>query len=75
MDLNEVNSLKHFVCTIYDGVFLSRDLPTLTGYHDWQQIIAGTMLHLIYWGTTADEHCPLCTVVLLNAEQATKEDA
>ena len=47
----------------------------LTGHHDWQQIIVGTMLQLIYWGATAGVHCPPCTVTSHNAEQATKEAA
>ena len=73
VDLNDVDGLVHLTWAIHDGVFLPGDLPTLTRYHDWQQIIARTMLHLIYWAAAADEHCPLCTVMSLNAEQAMKE--
>ena len=73
MDLNDVDELECLAWAVYDGVFLPRDPPMLTGYHDWQWIIAGTMIHLIYQGTTAGAHCPLCTVVLFSAKQATKE--
>ena len=75
VDLNDMDGLEHLAWAIYDGVFLPGDLRMLTGYHNWQQIIARTMLHLIYRGTTADEHRPPCTVMLLNAEQARKEAA
>ena len=71
--LNYADSLEHLAWPVYDGVFLPRDPSMLTGYHDWQWIIAGTTLCLIYWGATAGAHCPLCTVTLLNAKQSAKE--
>ena len=70
VDLNDVDGLEHLSWAVYDSVFLPKDPLMLTGYQDWQQIIAGTMLCLIYWGTTAGAHCPLCTVTLLNAKEA-----
>ena len=73
VDLNDTDGLEHLAWAIYYGVFLPGDLPMLNGYHDCQWIIAGTTLCLTYQGTTADKHCPLCTVVSLNAEQAAKE--
>ena len=73
VDLNDPDGLEHLAWVIYDGVFLPGDPPMLTGYHDWQWIIAGNMLRLIYRGPTADEHCPPCTVASLNAERAMKE--
>ena len=48
------------------------DLPALTGHHDWEHIISGTTLHLIFHGKTNDEHCKPSTIASLNAEQAMK---
>ena len=75
VDLNNVDGLECLTLAISDGVSLPGDMPTLTGYHNWQWIITGTMLHLIYQSTTADEHCCPCTVMSLNAEQAMKDAA
>ena len=58
VNLNDVDSLEHLAWVVYDGVFLPWNPPTLTGYHDWQWIIAGTTLSLIYQGATAEVHCP-----------------
>ena len=73
VDLNDVDSLEHLAWAVYDGVFLPGNPPALTGHHNWQWIIAGTMLRLIYWGATVGAHCPPCTVALHNAEQAAKQ--
>ena len=72
MDLNDVDGLEQLAWAVYNGVFLPKDLSTLPECHDWKQKIAGTILHLIFWGKMAGEHCPLCTVASHNAEQATK---
>ena len=57
VDLNDADGLECLTWAFSDGVFLPGDLLMLTGYHDWQRIIAGTMLHLISLGATGDEHC------------------
>ena len=48
------------------------DLPALTAHHDWERIIAGMTLYLIFHGATTNEHCKPLTVALLNAKQAMK---
>ena len=48
------------------------DLLALTGYHNWERIIAGTTLHLIFHGRTNGEHCKPLTIASFNAEQAMK---
>ena len=63
VDLNNMDGLEHLAWAVYDGVFFPRDPPTLTGYHDWQWIIVGPTLHLIYQGATAGANCPLCSGV------------
>ena len=72
VDLNDVDGLEH-LGAVYDGVFLPGNPPALTGHHDWQQIIVGTTLRLIYQGATVGVHCPPCTATSHNAEQATKQ--
>ena len=47
------------------------DLLDLTGHHDWECIIGGTTLHLIFHGRT-NEHCKPSTITSLNVEQAMK---
>ena len=54
-----------------DGVFLPGNPPALTGHHDWERIIVGTTLRLIYRGATVGVHYPHA-VILHNAEQAAK---
>ena len=58
VDLNDVDGLECLVWAVYDGVFLPGNPPALTGHHDWQWIIVGTILRLVYWGATAGAHCP-----------------
>ena len=42
----------------------------LTGHHDWECIIVGNTLHLIYCRRTNDEQCKPLTIASFNAEQA-----
>ena len=72
VDLNDVDGLEYLAWAVYDGIFLPGNPLALNGHHDWQWIIAGTMLRLIYWGATVGTHFPPCTVTSHNAEQATK---
>ena len=72
VDLNDVDGLKHLAWVVYNGVFLPGNPPALTGHHDWQLIIVGTTLRLIYQGATVGAHCPPCTITSHNAEQAAK---
>ena len=72
VDLNDVDGLEHLALVVYDGIFLPGNPPVLMGHHDWQWIIAGTMLRLIYQGATVGVHCPSCTIASHIAEQAAK---
>ena len=58
VDLNDMDGLECLAWAVYDGVFLPGNPPALTGHHDWQWIIVGTILRLVYWGATAGAHCP-----------------
>ena len=72
VNLNDVNGLKHLAWAVYNGVCMPGDLPALTGHHNWECIVMGTTLHLIFRGATNKEHCEPSMVASLNAKQATK---
>ena len=72
VNLNDVNGLKRLAWAVYDGVYVPGDLPALTGCHNWECIIVGMTLHLIFHGATTNEHCEPSMVASLNAKQATK---
>ena len=72
VNLSDTDGLEHLTWAVYDGVYMPGDPLDLIGHHDWESIIVGTTLHLIYCGRTSDEHCKPSTVASLNAEQATK---
>ena len=54
VNLSDVDGLEHLTWAVYNGVYMPSDLPDLTGHHDWEHIIVGTTLHLIYHGRTND---------------------
>ena len=70
MDFQDVNSLKRVAWTVYDGVFMPSNKPALSGYYDWDCVVAGTLTHLIFQGQTDEEHCRPGTVASLNAKWA-----
>ena len=72
LNLSGVGGLEHLAWAVYDGVYVPGDLLALTGYHDWERIIVGTTLHLIFCGRTNGEDCKPSTIASLKAEQATK---
>ena len=72
VNLSDMDFLEHLAWAVYDGVYMSGNPPDLTGHHDWEHIIAGTTLHLIYHGRTNDEHCKPSTIASLNTEQTMK---
>ena len=72
VNLNDVNGLECLAWAIYDGVYVPCDLPVLKGHHNWEHIITGTTLCLIFCGATNNEHCEPSMVASLNVKQATK---
>ena len=72
VNMSDMDGLECLAWAVYDGVYMPGDLLDLTGHHNWEHIIVGTTLHLIYHGRTNDEHCKPLTIASLNAEQATK---
>ena len=72
VNLSDINGLEHLTWAVYDGVYMTGDLLALTDYHDWECIITGTTLCLIFCGKTNSKHCKPSTIAFLNAEQAMK---
>ena len=72
MNLSDVDGLEHLTWAMYEGVYMPGNPRDLTGPHNWEHIIAGTTLHLIFCGRTNDEHCKPLTIASLDAEQAMK---
>ena len=72
VNLSDMDGLERLTWAVYDGVYMPGDLLDLTGHHDWEHIIVGTTLCLIYHGRTHAEHCKLSTIASLNAEEAMK---
>ena len=72
VDLNDMDGLEHLARAVCDGVFLPGNPPTLTGYHDWQQIIVGTMLTHLSGKNTRGALSP-CTFVSHNTKWASEE--
>ena len=72
VNLSDMDGLEHLTWAVYDGVYVPGNPPALTGHHNWERIIVGTTLHLIFCGRTNDKHCKPSTIASLNAEQATK---
>ena len=44
----------------------------LFGYYDWDCVLVGTLVHLIFQGQTDEEHCGPKTIASLNAKWATE---
>ena len=72
VNLSDMDGLECLTWAVYDEVYMPGDPPALTSHHDWERIIVGTTLHLIFHGKTNDEHCKPLTIASFNAEQAVK---
>ena len=57
VNLSDVDGLECLAWAVYNGVYVPGDPLDLTGHHDWERIIVGTTLHLIFHRRTNDEHC------------------
>ena len=72
VDLRDANSLKHLTWAAYNRVFVPGDKPALSGHYNWDCVVAGTLIHLIFQGQTNKEHCGPMTIAFFNVKQATK---
>ena len=61
--------LEQLAWAIYDGVFI---LGRVSGYQDWDHIVADTLVPLIYQGEMVWDHCSPATIAGANAQRATE---
>ena len=55
---------------MYNGVFVPGDKPALSGHYNWDCVVVGTLIHLIFQGQTDKEHCGPMTIASFNVKQA-----
>ena len=60
VDFRDKHGLECLAWAIYDHVFIPGNKPALSGYHEWDCIIVGTLIHLIYQGQVDEDHCSSC---------------
>ena len=69
-DLQDANSLEHLAWAMYNGVFMPGNKPALSGHYNWDHVVVGTWIHLIFQGQTDKEHCGPVTIASFNAKWA-----
>ena len=72
VDFQDIHSLKCLAWAMYNGVFVPGNKPALSGHYDWDHVVAGTLIHLIFWGQTDKDHCGPLTIASFNAKWATE---
>ena len=68
----DVAGLEKLAWAIYDGVYILGRVPALSGYRDWDRIVVGTPIPLIYQGEMVWHHCGPTTIAGDNVQKATK---
>ena len=72
VDFLDADGLKRLAWAVYNGVFMPGNKPALSGHYDWDRVVAGTLICLIFWGQTDTEHCGPMTIASFNAKRATE---
>ena len=62
VDFRDADSLERLAWAMYNRVFMPGNKPALSGCYNWDRVVAGTLIHLIFWGQTDKEHCGPTTV-------------
>ena len=57
---------------VYDGMFAPGPPPEMLGHHNWDRMLAGTLVPLIYHGEMPYAHCDPATITGTDAQRATK---
>ena len=70
--LLSADGLEHLAWAVYDGVFVPGDKLALSGHYDWDRVVAGTLICLIFQGQTDKEHCGPMTIASFNVKWATE---
>ena len=72
VDSGDAGGLECLAWAMYNGVFMPGNKLALSGHYDWDCVVVGTLICLIFWGQTDKEHCGPATVASFNAKQATE---
>ena len=68
VNLRDVKGLEHLALAINDGVYMPCNPPVPTGHLDLEHIIVGTILLLIFHGTSSNKHSGPLMVASHNAK-------
>ena len=71
VDLWDPVVLEWLAWVVYDGMFAPGPPPEMLGHHDWDHMLAGTLVLLIYCGKMPYVHCNLTIIAGTNVQRAT----
>ena len=72
INFQDVAWLERLAWAIYDGVFVPDRAPDMSGYQDWDHIVVGTLVPLIYQEEMVWDHCGPTTIAGANTQRATE---
>ena len=72
INLRDPAGLEQLAWVVYDGTFVPGPPPEISGCHDWDHVLAGTLVPLIHHGEMPYTHCAPCTIVGADAQRATQ---
>ena len=67
----DVAKLEQFAWAIYDRMFVPGRVSEMLGYQDWDHIVVGSLVPLIYQGEMVWDHYGPATIARVNAHKAT----
>ena len=72
VDFRDVVELEQLAWAIYDGVFIPSRVREMSGYQDWDCIVAHSLIPLIYQEETMWNLCGPTTIAGANVQRATE---
>ena len=72
VNLQDLAGLEQLAWAVYDGMSAPGPLPEMLGCHDWDCMLAGTVIPLIYHGKTPYVHYAPCMIAAADVQRATK---
>ena len=72
VDLQDADGLKHLAWAVHDGVFMPSNKLAVSGHYDWDCMVAGTLICLIFQGQTDKDDCGPMTIASFNVKWATE---
>ena len=72
INFQDVAWLERLASAIYDRVFIPGRAPDMSGYQDWDCIVVGTLVSLIYQGKMVWDHGGPTTIAGANAQRGNR---